>query len=92
MVNGIFVLFFINLNMENDLFSQADPKERKKHALSFTYEGDPDLTPIRSWENKFLVRVLYYICLWINTQVFIKLFDFVEFFVTILNNFLSVSS
>ncbi|XP_065209169.1 sphingomyelin phosphodiesterase 4 [Planococcus citri] len=46
----------------------ADPKERRKSALSFTYEGDPDLSPIRSWENKFLVRVLYYICLWINTQ------------------------
>lgn len=50
-------------------FLQVDPKERRKLALSFGYEGDPDLYPIRSWESKFLVRVLYYICLWINTQV-----------------------
>lgn len=48
---------------------QVDPRERKRAALSFVYEGDPDLYPIRSWESKFLVRVLYYFCLWINTQV-----------------------
>ena len=32
-------------------------------------QGDPDLQPIRSFENATLVRLLYHFCNFINTQV-----------------------
>ncbi|XP_022186537.2 sphingomyelin phosphodiesterase 4 isoform X2 [Nilaparvata lugens] len=38
----------------------------KKKQKEIKYEGDPDLQPIRSFENAILVRLLYQIALWIN--------------------------
>lgn len=32
------------------------------------YQGDPELQPIRTYENAFLVRILYGVCCHINTQ------------------------
>lgn len=33
------------------------------------YQGDPELQPIRSFENGALVRLLYWLSCWINHQV-----------------------
>lgn len=45
------------------------PSHMKKNENELKYEGDPDLQPICSFENAFLVRFFYYICSWINYNV-----------------------
>ncbi|XP_048752560.2 sphingomyelin phosphodiesterase 4-like isoform X2 [Ostrea edulis] len=40
----------------------------KMRKFDVVYQGDPDLQPIRSFENATLVRVLHYFCNFINTQ------------------------
>ena len=37
--------------------------------FSIDYQGDPDLQPIRSYENAFLVRMLYILACFINELV-----------------------
>nr|XP_022335736.1 sphingomyelin phosphodiesterase 4-like isoform X2 [Crassostrea virginica] len=40
----------------------------KMRKFDVMYQGDPDLQPIRSFENATLVRLLYHFCNFINTQ------------------------
>ena len=40
--------------------------------FDISYQGDPDLQPIRSFENATLVRVLYRLSSFVNKQVSIK--------------------
>jgi len=48
------------------LLASRDWKERRKH---IKYEGDPDLQPIKSTENAFLVRFLHQITSKVNEMV-----------------------
>ena len=48
------------------LLASRDWKERRKR---IKYEGDPDLQPIKSTENAFLVRLLYQITSKLNEMV-----------------------
>lgn len=48
------------------LFASRDWKERRK---CIKYEGDPDLQPIKTTENAFLVRVLYQVSSKLNEMV-----------------------
>ena len=48
------------------LLAARDWKERRKH---IKYEGDPDLQPIKSTENAFLVRLLHQIASKLNEMV-----------------------
>jgi hypothetical protein len=48
------------------LLASRDWKERRK---SIKYEGDPDLQPIKSTENAFLVRLLHQITSKLNEMV-----------------------
>lgn len=47
-------------------FKFLTPEKVRSRVKTIKYEGDPDLIPIRSDENKFLVRTLYQISLQIN--------------------------
>ncbi|KAK3083762.1 hypothetical protein FSP39_002782 [Pinctada imbricata] len=40
---------------------------KMKH-FDVCYQGDPDLQPIRSYENATAVRLLYHLCNYVNTQ------------------------
>mmetsp|Transcript_18225 Transcript_18225/g.31043 ORF Transcript_18225/g.31043 Transcript_18225/m.31043 type:complete len:151 (+) Transcript_18225:524-976(+) len=40
----------------------------KMRKFDVMYQGDPDLQPIRSFENATLVRLLYHFCNFINPQ------------------------
>jgi hypothetical protein len=48
------------------LLASRDWKERRKH---IKYEGDPDLQPIKSTENAFLVRLLHQVTSKLNEMV-----------------------
>jgi hypothetical protein len=48
------------------LLASRDWKERQKH---IKYEGDPDLQPIKSTENAFLVRLLHQVASKLNEMV-----------------------
>lgn len=54
--------------MSND-FKFLTPERVRSRIKNIKYEGDPDLHPIRSTENAFLVRTLYQIALKINESV-----------------------
>lgn len=41
----------------------------KMRKFDVLYQGDPDLQPIRSFENGTLVRLLHHLCNFVNTQV-----------------------
>lgn len=41
----------------------------KMRKFDVLYQGDPDLQPIRSFENGTLVRLLHHFCNFVNTQV-----------------------
>lgn len=46
--------------------------------FDISYHGDPDLQPVRSFENGTLVRILYHFCSFINTQFRDQIFDLYE--------------
>jgi hypothetical protein len=48
------------------LLASRDWKEGRKH---IKYEGDPDLQPIKSTENAFLVRLLHQVACKLNEMV-----------------------
>lgn len=54
-------------DVSNDL-TFLTPSKVKERVKKIKYEGDPDLMPIMSTENTFLVRVLYQLALKINEQ------------------------
>lgn len=57
-----------NLSMSDDirLLTPERVRERLKH---MKYEGDPDLMPVTSYENGFLVTLLYHTSAKINEKV-----------------------
>ena len=59
--NALYVLLWFWFQLMNGL--------RK---FDISYQGDPDLQPIRSFENATLVRVLYRLSSFVNKQVSIK--------------------
>lgn len=71
-----------NFDMSND-FRFLTPERVRNRIKNIKYEGDPDLHPIRSTENAFLVRTLYQISLKINELVNNKVklsYKFIIFF------------
>ncbi|XP_018579891.1 sphingomyelin phosphodiesterase 4 [Anoplophora glabripennis] len=54
-----------NFDMSND-FKFLTPERVRSRIKNIKYEGDPDLHPIQTMENAFLVRTLYQIALKIN--------------------------
>lgn len=56
-----------SFNASDDL-SFLTPSKVKERRNRIKYEGDPDLLPIMSTENAFLVRLLYHLALSINIQ------------------------
>ncbi|XP_054267801.1 sphingomyelin phosphodiesterase 4-like isoform X2 [Macrosteles quadrilineatus] len=46
--------------------NEMSPSDMKKRLSDLGKEGDPDLQPIRSYENAGLVRLLYFFCCWVN--------------------------
>lgn len=66
------------------------PTSVKIRAKNLKYQGDPDLHPIRSNENAFLVRVLYHLAQKINEMVSISLQTLFINAVEILSDFFSV--
>lgn len=54
------------MNSDVRLLTPERVRERLKH---MKYEGDPDLMPITSYENGFLVTFLYHIASKINEKV-----------------------
>lgn len=54
------------MNTSSDFLT---PEKIRARIKNIRYEGDPDLCPIQSTENAFLVRTLYQISLKINEIV-----------------------
>ncbi|KAJ8917730.1 hypothetical protein NQ315_005179 [Exocentrus adspersus] len=54
-------------DMSND-YKFLTPERVRSRIKNIKYEGDPDLHPIRSTENTFLVRTLYQLALKINER------------------------
>lgn len=48
------------------------PERVRQRIKSVKYEGDPDLHPVRTTENKFLVKVLYMLASKLNENVSIR--------------------
>ncbi|XP_023727269.1 sphingomyelin phosphodiesterase 4 isoform X8 [Cryptotermes secundus] len=57
------------------LLASRDWKERRKH---IKYEGDPDLQPIKSTENAFLVRLLHQVASKLNEMYTLEMCYFYE--------------
>ncbi|XP_056639509.1 sphingomyelin phosphodiesterase 4 isoform X1 [Diorhabda sublineata] len=54
-----------SINSSND-YKFLTPERIRARIKNIRYEGDPDLKPIQSYENAFLVRILYQIASKIN--------------------------
>lgn len=62
-------LSFNDSSLKEGFNLERTPNGCRIRLRNIKYEGDPDLHPIRSYENAFLVRTLYYLAQKINTIV-----------------------
>lgn len=57
-----------NLSMSDD-FRFLTPERVRQRMKHLKYEGDPDLMPVSTYENNFLVTLLYHISSKVNENV-----------------------